>query len=101
MTGSSTARTSQAAGWPELQSGPLIAGGVLIGIGIALVVAGAAVAGTHAAAATRRWAKDLDVPPGELAKLKWEQARDAAVAGASSWREHPNAKVGLSRGGSR
>ncbi len=80
-----------------MQVGPLIVGGVLIGIGAAFAVAGFAVAGSHVALATRRWAQDLDVPPNELAKLKWEQARAAAAAGASSWQNHPNAKVGLSR----
>ncbi len=101
MTCSSTASGGQAWTWPEVQTGPLIVGGVLIGIGAAFALAGIAVAGSHVAAATRRWAQDLDVPPGELARLKWEQARAAATAGANSWQNHPNAKVGLSRRGSR
>ncbi len=86
----------QAGSWPELESGPLIVGGVLLGIGSMLALIGLAVAGSHVAAATRRWVREMDVPPGDLAKLKWEQARTAAVAGASSWREHPNARVGWS-----
>jgi hypothetical protein len=101
MRCSATASADQAVTWPELQSGPLIAGGVLIGLGAILALAGIAVAGTHVAAATRRWAGELDVPPSQLAALKWEQARAAATAGASSWREHPNAKVGLSKRNAR
>jgi hypothetical protein len=85
---------SQPAGnWPQVRSGPLVVGGILIGIGAMVAMAGVAVAGTHLAAATRAWIKDLETPPGQLARLKWEQARHAAGA----WRDHPNAKVGLAR----
>ena len=82
--------------WPELQAGPLIAGGVLLGVGGVLALIGLAVAGSHIAAATRKWAAEMDVPPGGLARLKRDQARTAAAAGASSWREHPNATIGWS-----
>ncbi len=57
--------------WPELQSGPLIAGGILIGIGVVVAMVGLGVAGSHVVAATRRWVDELEVPPGQLAKLKW------------------------------
>jgi hypothetical protein len=94
------ASDSQSAGtWPELSSGPLIAGGVLIGIGAVVAAVGLAVAGTHLAVATRAWIKELETPPSELARLKWEQAKSAAVSGAGTWRDHPNAKVGLTRRG--
>jgi hypothetical protein len=93
-----TSSNSQPVGtWPELNSGPLITGGVLIGIGVAVALAGMAVVGTHVAAATRAWIKELEIPPSELAKLKWEQAKTAAATGASTWREHPNAKARLVR----
>jgi hypothetical protein len=80
-----------------LDSGPLITGGVLIGIGAVVALAGMAVAGTHVVAATRAWIKELEIPPNELARLKWEQAKTAAASGASTWREHPNAKARLVR----
>jgi hypothetical protein len=85
------------ADWPELQSGPLIASGILIGVGAIVALAGAAVAGVHIAAATRAWMKDLETPPGQLAMLKWEQAKTAAAAGAASWQKHPYAQVRLAR----
>jgi hypothetical protein len=94
MTDSATASPNQARTWPAVESGPLIAGGILIGLGSVLALAGLAIAGTHIAVATRRWVNDMDVPPSQLARLRWEQARDAAAAGANSWRDHPNAKVG-------
>ncbi len=85
------------ANWPQVRSGPLMVGGILIGIGAVVALAGAAVAGTHVVAATRAWIEDLETPPDQLARLKWEQAKAAAVAGASTWRGHPNAQVRLVR----
>jgi hypothetical protein len=90
----------QAGNWPQVRSGPLVAGGILIGIGAVVAMAGLAVAGAHVAAATRAWINELETPPAELARLKWEQAKTAAASGATTWREHPNAKIGLARRGS-
>jgi hypothetical protein len=92
-----TTDSQQAGNWPQVRSGPLLVGGILIGIGAVVAMAGVAVAGTHVAAATRAWIKDLETPPGQLARLKWEQAKAAAVSGSATWRDHPNAKVGLAR----
>ena len=83
--------------WPELQSGPLITGGVLIGIGAVVGLVGLTIAGSHVVAATRAWVRELETTPSELARLKWEQAKTAAASGVSTWREHPNAKVRLVR----
>ncbi|MGH3153296.1 MAG: hypothetical protein ACRDOB_21545 [Streptosporangiaceae bacterium] len=91
--------TQSAGSWPQVNSGPLITGGILIGIGAVVALAGLAVAGTHLVTATRAWIKELETPPSELARLKWEQAKTAASSGAGSWREHPNAKVRLVRRG--
>jgi hypothetical protein len=87
--------------WPELSSGPLITGGILIGIGAVVALAGVAVAGSHVVSATRRWVDELEIPPGELAKLKWEQAKTAASSGAKTWREHPHAQARLARRAAR
>jgi hypothetical protein len=83
--------------WPQVRSGPLVVGGILIGIGAVAALAGAAVAGAHLVAATRDWIKELETPPGQLARLKWEQAKSAAASGAATWRDHPHAKIGLAR----
>lgn len=85
------------ANWPQVRSGPLMAGGILIGIGAVVAMAGAAVAGTHVVAATRAWMRELETPPDQLARLRWEQAKSAVAAGTTTWREHPNAKVRLVR----
>lgn len=83
--------------WPQVRSGPLVVGGILVGVGAVVAFAGLAVAGSHVFAATRAWVKELETPPSELARLKWEQAKTAAASGAATWRDHPNAKVGLAR----
>lgn len=85
------------ADWPQVRSGPLVAGGILIGVGAAVAMAGVAVAGTHVAAAIRSWIKQLETPPDQLARLKWEQAKAAVTAGAATWQKHPNAKASLAR----
>jgi hypothetical protein len=87
--------------WPQVRSAPLMVGGILTGIGAVTAMAGVAVAGTHVVAATHTWIKDLETPPGQLARLRWEQAKTAAAAGAATWRGHPNAKVRLVRRASR
>jgi len=89
--------SEQPGAWPQVQSGPLVTGGVLIGVGALIALAGAAVAGGHVISAVRAWVNELETPPSELARLKWEQAKSAANSGASTWREHPNAKVGITR----
>jgi hypothetical protein len=72
----------------------------MVGAGAIVALLGLAVAGSHVVSATRQWAKELEIPPGELAKLKWEQAKTATASGASAWRAHPNAQARLSRRGS-
>ena len=80
-----------------MRSGPLITGGVLIGIGGVVALVGLAIAGSHVVSATREWIDELETPPSEFARLRWEQAKAAAVSGAGTWREHPNAKTRLVR----
>jgi hypothetical protein len=97
MTDNNEAVGSPGMDWPQVRSGPLKIGGILIGIGALVALAGAAVAGTHLVSATRAWMEELETPPSQLARLKWEQAKTAATAGATTWREHPSAHVRLVR----
>ena len=57
----------------------------MVGTGTVIVLAGLAVGGAHLLAATRRWVNEMEVPPSELAKMKWGQARAAMSAGAQAW----------------
>ena len=80
---------------PSLQDLPrelLAVAAVLIGVGSALGMAGLAVAAALATAC-RRWYSRADLTPGELARLKWEQAKAAAGAGSGAWRETELAKL--------
>jgi hypothetical protein len=70
---------------PEIQTGPLIIGGVLVGVGAMLVMAGIAVGSAHVLAATRRWINEMETPPSEIARQKWAQAKAAAAAGSAAW----------------
>jgi hypothetical protein len=69
----------------EVSARPLAIGAALIGAGAVLGMAGLAISATAAIVATRRWMGQLEVPPNELARQKWSQARAATMAGASAW----------------
>jgi hypothetical protein len=71
----------------QLSTRPLTVGAALIGAGALVALAGWVVTGTVIASATRRWIRQLDVPPNELARQKWAQARAATTAGASAWQD--------------
>ena len=62
-----------------------LAAAVLVAAGGLVAAAGLLVACGAVVAATRRWYRRVDLPPHELARLKWEQTK--AAAGASAWRD--------------
>jgi hypothetical protein len=70
----------------RLNSRPLIVGGVLMGLGGVLGLAGIVVSGACLASAARDWANRQEVPPTELARHHWARAKAATVAGAATWR---------------
>jgi hypothetical protein len=70
---------------PQFQAAPLITGAAMVGAGTLIALAGLAIGGSHLVAATRRWVREMEVPPSELARLKWTQARAAVAAGTSAW----------------
>ena len=65
----------------------VLAAVLLMAIGALLGLAGIAVGSAAVMGACRRWYRRVDLPPNELARLKWEQAKAAAGAGAGAWRE--------------
>ena len=77
--------TQQNGSRPEFRTAPLITSAALIGAGTLIAVAGLAVGGSHLLAATRRWIREMEVPPREQARIKWTQAKTAAAAGAAAW----------------
>jgi len=77
----------------QLETGPLITSATLIGAGVALAMAGAAVGGSHLLQAVRRWVQEMEVPPSERARIALAQAKAAAVAGAGAWQKVPQQHV--------
>ncbi len=61
----------------------------MVGIGGLLGFAGIALVGSALVSATQRWVQQLELPPSEIAKLKWQQARAATTAGARAWQSGP------------
>jgi hypothetical protein len=76
---------------PQVRPAPLVTGGALIAAGGVLALAGFVVGGAHLLVAIRRWVREMEVPPSEVAKLKLAQARAAASAGADAWQNGPAA----------
>ncbi|WP_147201207.1 hypothetical protein [Pseudonocardia asaccharolytica] len=71
----------------DLNPGLLLGAALMLAVGGVLGLAGIALGGAAVIAASRRWYHRADLPPSQLAKLKWEQAKAAAGAGAGAWRD--------------
>ena len=74
---------------PQLESAPMIAATVCVGVGAMLAFAGFAIGGTHLLQAMRRWVNEMEVSPSDRAKLALAQAKAAAAAGAEAWQKPP------------
>ena len=58
---------------PQVRSGPLITGAVLVGAGTFLVLTGLAVGSSHLLSVSRLRVREMEMPPNELAKQKYAQ----------------------------
>ena len=70
---------------PQFRMAPLVTSAAMVGGGTLIVLAGLAIGGGHLVAATRQWVSEMDVPPSDLARQKWTQARAAMAAGTAAW----------------
>lgn len=77
----------------RFQAGPLIISAVMVGAGALIALAGLTVGATYVVAVTRRRIQEMEVPPSELARLKWTQAKAAVSAGASAWQNGTQTSV--------
>ena len=74
----------------QVNMGQIRAGGILMGVGGALALAGAVVAGTALMAAFRQRVQQMDVPPSDLARQHWSAVKHATSAGLDVWlKEQP------------
>jgi hypothetical protein len=69
----------------QVKSTQMIVGAVLIGAGGLIGLAGLIVGGTGMVSATRQWFRELEIPPSQVVKQKWDQTKAATVAGATAW----------------
>ena len=72
----------------QVNTTPIVIGAALIGAGALIGICGMIVGGTALASATSKWVRELEVPPTEVAKHKWHQAKAATTAGATAWQQH-------------
>ncbi len=77
----------------QLNSRPVVIGAALIGAGGLLAFAGLVVGGSALIVAARRWIRQLEVPPTDMVRHKWDQTRAATAAGAGAWQEHHQRQV--------
>jgi hypothetical protein len=71
----------------QINTTPLVVGAALIGAGMLMGITGILVSGTAMASASRKWFRELEVPPSEVVKHKWHQTKAATTAGASAWQQ--------------
>jgi hypothetical protein len=76
---------------PRFRAAPLITSASMVGAGTLIVLAGLAVGGGHLVSVIRQWIAEMEVPPSELARIKWDQARAAVAAGTTAWQNAPQA----------
>jgi hypothetical protein len=76
----------------RLNTGPLIFGAELIGVGAVLLMAGFAVGGMTMMSTARRWIGDQEMPVTEIVRHHWRKTAAAAAAGASAWQNHESAQ---------
>jgi len=72
---------------PQFRTAPLITSSVMVGVGTLIALTGLAIGAGHLLSATRQWVNEMEVPPSELVRLKWSQARSAMAAGAAAWQD--------------
>ena len=72
----------------QINTTPMIVGAALIGAGGLIGLSGMIVGGTAMMSATRKWFRELEVPPSEVVKHKWGQTKAATTSAASAWQHH-------------
>lgn len=71
----------------QVNSRSMVVGGALIAAGGLMALAGLTISGSSLIMAVRRWVREMEEPPSDLARRKWAQAKAAGAAGASAWQD--------------
>jgi hypothetical protein len=82
---------TEASGSARPNTGPLLFGAELIGVGGVLLMAGLAVGGMTMMSTARRWVGAQEMPPAELVRHHWRKTKAATAAGASAWQNSVSA----------
>jgi hypothetical protein len=61
-------------------------GAIIAGVGGTVWLAGMMVAGSAMVKAAQQWMNQLDRPPSETARAKWQQLTAATTAGTNAWK---------------
>jgi hypothetical protein len=69
----------------QMNTTQVMVGAVLVGAGSLIGLAGAIVGGHAMVSAMQRWFGELEVPPTEVVKHKWGQAKASTMSGAQAW----------------
>jgi hypothetical protein len=71
----------------QLNRSLIVGGGVLVTLGGLLGFAGMTMVTSALISATRRWVNQMEQPPSDIAKRKWQQTKAAATGAAAAWRD--------------
>ena len=85
-----TDQISTSKGDIQLNRSLVVGGGVLVALGGLIGFAGMVLVSSAIISATRRWVDQMEQPPSEVARRRWEQTKAAASAGAAAWRNGPS-----------
>ncbi|MFF3413386.1 hypothetical protein ACFYW9_01640 [Streptomyces sp. NPDC002698] len=78
----------------EIDTRLVTAGAVLTAAGALVACTGMVIAAAAVFAAGRRMLRAMDVPPSQVAAMKWRQAKEASLAGAQAWQSASDAQNG-------
>lgn len=87
ISGGNTLTSPEAHEKVQFESGPLVVGSVLVGVGGLLAFIGLAIGALHAVGLGIRWLASMEQTPSEVAKTKWSQFLAAGTAGANAWKD--------------
>jgi hypothetical protein len=79
----------------QLNKGLLLASALLVGSGAVLGATGLLLGGLAVISATRQWIQQLERPPIDVARSRWQQVQAARNAATTAWQHHPQSARSL------